>query len=82
MGGIHGRGKRRQLAHHQLMSQQQPHFSPHSKTKANYKKAKISRKLVTSSISDAATASVNSEKTYEEVDDDDENYYYYYYYYE
>ena len=25
--------KWRQLAHHQLMSQQEPHFSPHSKAK-------------------------------------------------
>ena len=42
-------------------------FSPHSKTKAtNLRK--------TSGISDAATASVNSEKTrYEEVADDDDN---------
>ena len=29
--------KWRQLAHHQLMSQQGPHFSPHSKAKYNYK---------------------------------------------
>ena len=29
--------KWRQLAHHQLMSQQGPQFSPHSKAKANYK---------------------------------------------
>ena len=29
--------KWRQLAHHQLMSQQGPRFSPHSKAKANYK---------------------------------------------
>ena len=29
--------KWRQLAHHQLMSQQGPNFSPHSKAKANYK---------------------------------------------
>ena len=28
--------KRRQLEHHQLMSQQGPHFSPYSKAKANY----------------------------------------------
>ena len=62
MGGIVGRGKLkwRQLAHHQLMSQQRP--SPHSKTKAIIK-AQISGKLVTGGISDAATASVNSEKT-------------------
>ena len=48
-----------QLAHHQLMSQQRPHFSPHSKII----KALISGKLVTSGISDVAIASVNSEKT-------------------
>ena len=51
-----------QLAHHQLMSQQRPHFSPHSKAQANYK-AQISGKLVTSGISDVVTASVYLEKT-------------------
>ena len=51
-----------QLAHYQLMSQQRPHFSPHSKAKANYK-AQISEKLVTSGISDVVIASVHSEKT-------------------
>ena len=51
-----------QLAHHQLMNQQRPHFSPHSKLKP-ITKAEISGKLVTSGISDEATASVNSEKT-------------------
>ena len=30
-----------QLAHHQLMSQQGPHFSPHSKAKANYKSTNL-----------------------------------------
>ena len=61
--------KRHQLAHHQLMSQQGPQFSPHSRTK----KAQISGKLglieawakkkarVTSGISDVAIASVHSE---------------------
>ena len=48
-----------QLAHHQLMSQQGPYFSPHSKAKANYK----STKLVTSGINDVAITSVHSEKT-------------------
>ena len=33
--------KWRQLAHHQLMSQQGPHFSPHSKAKANYKSTNL-----------------------------------------
>ena len=42
------------------MSQQGPHFSPHSKAII---KAQISGKLVTSGISDVATASVHSEKT-------------------
>ena len=52
--------KRRQLAYHQLMSQQRPHFSPHSRAK----KAQISGKLVTSGgISDVVIASVHSEKT-------------------
>ena len=44
------------------MSQQGPHFSPHSKAKSNYK-PKISEKLVTSGISDVAIASVHSKKT-------------------
>ena len=61
--------KWRQLAHHQLMSQQGPHFSPHSKAKANDK----SRRMVSSGISDVAFASVYTEKP-EEVDDYD-NYY-------
>ena len=54
--------KWRQLAHHQLMSQQGPHFSSHSKAKPIIK-AQISGKLVTSGISDVAIASVHSEKT-------------------
>ena len=41
-----------QLAHHQLLSQQGPHFSSHSKAKANYKS--ISGKVVASGISDVA----------------------------
>ena len=32
--------KWRQLAHHQLMSQQGPHFSPHSKAKTKDKSKK------------------------------------------
>ena len=51
--------KWRQLAHHQLMSQQGPHFSPHSKAKANYKSTNL-RKISTSGISDVAIASVHS----------------------
>ena len=41
--------KWRQLAHHQLMSQQGLYFSPHSKAKAN-DKAQISRRMVSSGI--------------------------------
>ena len=54
--------KWRQLAHHQLMSQQGPQFSPHSKAKAIYKSTNP-RKLVTNGISDVVFASVYSEKT-------------------
>ena len=43
------------------MSQQGPHFSPHSKAKANYTSSQ--KKLVTIGISDVVTASVYSEKT-------------------
>ena len=53
--------KWQQLAY--IMSQQRPHFSPHSKAKANYKR-KISGKLVTIGISDVAIASVHSKKTH------------------
>ena len=55
--------KWRQLAHHQLMSQQGPQFSPHSKAKAN-DRAQISGRMVSSGISDVAIASVHSEKTH------------------
>ena len=44
------------------MSPQRPHFSPHSKAKANYKSTNL-RILVTSGISDVAIISVYSEKT-------------------
>ena len=50
--------KWRQLAHHQLMSKQEPHFSPHRKAK----EAQISGKLVTSGISDVSIASVTPRK--------------------
>ena len=53
--------KWRQLAH-QFLSQQKPHFSHHSKAKANIK-AQISGKLVSSGISDVAFVSVSTEKT-------------------
>ena len=45
------------------MSQQGPHFSPHSKVKPIIK-AQISGKLVAIGLSDLATASVHSEKTH------------------
>ena len=65
-----------QLAHHQLMSQQWPHFSPHKKLKPMIK-GQISGKLVSSGISHVAFASVLlGENPSEEVDDYD-NYYYY-----
>ena len=44
------------------MSQQGPHFSPHSKAKAN-DKGTISGTMVSSGISDIAFTSVYSEKT-------------------
>ena len=52
----------RQLAHHQLMSQQRPHLVHTVKLKPIIK-AQISGKLVTSGISYVAIASVHSEKT-------------------
>ena len=52
-----------QLAHHQLMSQQGPHFSPHSKAKSQFKSIK-SGKLVTSGLSVVAFTLVYSEKTH------------------
>ena len=51
--------KRCQLAHHQLMSQPGPHFSPYRKAKTNEK----STNMVSSGISDVMFASVYSEKT-------------------
>ena len=52
--------KWRQLAlpHHHLMSQQGPHFSPHSEAKANDKRPNL-RKIGNYGISDVATASVH-----------------------
>ena len=44
------------------MSQQSPHFSPHSKSKANYKSTNL-RKIGNYGISDVAIVSVHSEKT-------------------
>ena len=54
--------KWRQLAHHQLVSQQGPRFSPTVKLKPIIK-AQILGKLVTSVITDVAIASLHSEKT-------------------
>ena len=68
--------KWRQLVHHQLMSQQGPHFSPHSKAKAMIK-AQISGIMV-SYKSRSVRFSILGESTSEEVDED----YYYYYNYE
>ena len=77
MGGIVGRGKKlkwRQLAHHQLMSQQGLILVHTEKLKP---KGPISEKLVFSDISRVAFASVLlGENPSEEVDDYD-NYYYY-----
>ena len=55
--------KWRQLAHHHIMSLQGPHFSPHSKAKANYKSTNLRKIFLTSVISDVAIVSVYSEKT-------------------
>ena len=52
--------KWRQLAQHQLMSQQVPHFSPHSKAKANYKITNLRK--IGKGICDVAIAYVNFEK--------------------
>ena len=49
-----------QLAHHQLMSQQGPHFNPHSIAKAKIK-AQISGRMLSSGISDVAFSSVYTE---------------------
>ena len=54
----------RHLAHYQLISQQGPHFSPHSKAK----EAQISGKLVTSGISAVAIALVHSDWRAPEID--------------
>ena len=54
--------KWRQLANHQLMSQQGPHFRQHSKV-IPIIKAQISGKFVNIGISDVATASVYFKKT-------------------
>ena len=43
-----------QLAHHQLLSQQRPHFSPQSRAKVT----QISGRIKSSGISDVAFASV------------------------
>ena len=51
-----------QLAHHQLMSQLRPHFSPTVQLKPMIK-AHISGRMISSGISDVVFASVYSEKT-------------------
>ena len=50
-----------QLMHHQLVSQQGPHFSPHSTAKTNDKRH-FSGRMVSIGISDVVIASVYSEK--------------------
>ena len=54
--------KRRQVAHHQLMSLSGTSFSPHSTAKTNDKSTNLRK--VSSGISDVAFASVHSEKTH------------------
>ena len=76
MGG--GKLKWRQLAHHQLMSQQP---LVHTEKLKPMIKGQISGKLVSSGISHVAFASVLlGENPSEEVYDYDKYYYYYYYY--
>ena len=41
MGGISGRGGIKRASANQLMCQQGPYFSPHSKAKANYKSTNL-----------------------------------------
>ena len=53
--------KRCQLAHHHLMSQQGPHFSPHSTAKTDDKSTNL-RKNGIFGINDVVKASVYSEK--------------------
>ena len=59
VGGVGGREefKWRQPAHHQLWSQQVPHFSPHSTAKTNNKSIFL-RKNGLSGINDVVIASV------------------------
>ena len=68
--------KWRQLAHHHLMSQKGPHFSPHSKAKPMIK-SQISGGMVSSGIYNSRSVcfSIFGENPYEEVLDYD-NYYY------
>ena len=54
--------KWRQLAHYQLMSQQGPHFSPHSTAKPRIK-TQIPGRMICSVINVVAFASVYLEKT-------------------
>ena len=64
-----------QLAHHHLIIQQGPHFSPHGTAKTKDNNTNL-WKIVTSGTSDVAIASVYFEKILSaEVDYD--NYYYY-----
>ena len=53
--------KWRKLKHNQLMSPQEPHFSPHSTAKTN--STNLRKNGILLGISDVVTDSVNSEKT-------------------
>ena len=75
MGGIVGRGKWCQLAHHRLLSQQGLILVHTEKLKP---KGPITEKLVSSDISNVALASVLLEENPSEEVDDYDNYYYYY----
>ena len=55
--------KWRQPGHHQLWSQQGPHFSPHSTAKANDKSTLLRKNIACRGISDVVISSVHSEKT-------------------
>ena len=67
--------KWRQLAHHQLMSQEEPHFSPHSKAKANYKSINLRKIGNTWFKCCSVRFSSLRENPSEEVDEYDKYYY-------
>ena len=63
------------LAHHHLMSQQGPHFSPHGKAKANDKSPNLRKNGISWYKSCSVRFSILGENPREEVLDYD-NYYY------